>query len=118
MLKDLVQKNRSCRRFYQEEKIPQGILEELVNLARLSPSGGNLQPLKYILSKDPEKNSQIFPCLNWAGYLKDWGGPAEGEKPSAYIIILWDKKISSQYVEYDCGIAAQTILLGAREKDL
>ena len=47
------------------------ILRELVDLARYSPSGGNLQPLKYVLSSDSEKNPLIFQDLGWAAYLKD-----------------------------------------------
>jgi nitroreductase len=117
MIKDLVLKNRSYRRFYQETAIELETLRELVDLARLSASGGNIQPLKYILSCDPEKNALIFPHLRWAAYLKDWPGPPEGEMPSAYIIILGDKNISAQF-GCDYGIAAQSILLGATEKGL
>ena len=117
MLRELIIKNRSYRRFYQEEEISIETLSELVDLARLSASGANLQPLKYILSNEPDKNSRIFSCLVWAGYLKDWPGPAEGERPSAYIIILGDTQISKSF-DCDCGIAAQSILLGATEKDL
>jgi nitroreductase len=116
VLKDLILKNRSCRRFYQEHKVDTETLRELADLARLSPSAQNLQPLKYILSTDPEKNKLIFSCLTWAGYLKDWS-PPEGERPAAYILILGDKRIASSFA-YDAGIAAQSILLGAREKDL
>ena len=117
MIKDLVLKNRSYRRFYQETAIDLETLRKLVDLARLSASGGNIQPLKYILSCDPEKNALIFPHLRWAAYLKDWPGPPEGEMPSAYIIILGDKNISAQF-GCDYGIAAQSILLGATEKGL
>jgi nitroreductase len=117
MIRDLVLKNRSYRRFYQETAIDLETLRELVDLARLSASGGNIQPLKYILSSDPEKNAVIFPHLRWAGYLKDWPGPSEGERPAAYIIILGDKNISAQF-GCDYGIAAQSILLGATEKGL
>jgi nitroreductase len=92
-------------------------LRELVDLARLSASAGNVQPLKYILSSDPQKNALIFPHLIWAGYLKEWPGPRAGERPSAYIVILGDKHIS-QSVWCDHGVAAQTILLGATEKGL
>jgi len=92
-------------------------LKGFVNLGRLSASGGNLQPLKYILSRDEETNAAIFPCLAWAGYLKDWAGPEEGERPTAYIILLGDTKVA-QGVGCDHGIAAQSILLGAREAGL
>ena len=116
-LKELVLKNRSYRRFYQEVAIELDTLRQLVDLARLSASGSNLQPLKYILSCDPDKNASIFPQLGWAAYLKDWPGPSEGERPSAYIIILGDKKIRESF-GCDHGIAAQSILLGATEKGL
>ena len=117
MLKDLVLTNRSYRRFHQEFALDLETLRELVDLARCSASGGNKQPLKYILSCDPEKNALIFPHLAWAGYLTDWPGPAEGERPSAYIIILGDRQISPSF-GCDHGIAAQSIMLGATEKGL
>ena len=117
MLADLVLKNRSCRRCQQEHPIDTDTLRELVDLGRLSASGANLQPLKYIVACHPEQNEIIFKTLAWAGYLKDWSGPAEGEKPAAYIIIMADTAIS-QDAGCDHGIAAQSILLGAREKGL
>lgn len=116
-LKKLITKNRSCRRFQQYVDINRQSLVELVNLARLSPSAANLQPLKFIISSEPKKNESIFPHLTWAGYLKDWPGPCEGEKPSAYIIILGDTEIAEDF-HCDHGIAAQSILLGATEKGL
>jgi len=114
---DLVRDNRSCRRFHQNHKIALETLKELVNLSRISASGANLQPLKYILSCDSKTNADIFSALAWAGYLKDWPGPAEGERPTAYIVVLGDTGIT-QDVGCDHGIAAQTIMLGAREKGL
>ncbi len=117
MIKDLILKNRSCRRFYQDVPIERETLRELVDLARLSASASNRQPLKYILSGDPEKNAVLFSHLSWAGLLRDWPGPPEGERPSAYIIILGDTEISKNF-GCDHGIAAQSIMLGAREKGL
>jgi len=117
MLKELVLKNRSYRRFDQNHKIDEQNLVELVELARLTPSTANLQPLKYLLSSEPDRNALIFKWLGWAGYLKDWPGPIEGEKPSAYVIILRDTSISKMEI-CDHGIAAHTILLGAVEKGL
>ncbi len=113
MISDLIRKNRSCRRFYQDYTIKRDVLEGLVNLARLSASAANLQPLKYILSCKPATNARIFPCLSWAGYLKGWPGPEEGERPSAYIVVLGDSRISKD-AGCDHGIACQSILLGAR----
>jgi len=117
MIKDLVVKNRTYRRFDQSFAVGMDTLRDLIDLARLSGSAGNKQPLKYILSCDPRKNALIFGHLAWAGYLKDWPGPVEGERPSAYILMLGDKEISSSF-DFDNGIAAQSILLGAVEKGL
>jgi nitroreductase len=117
MMKDLVLKNRSYRRFYQSEAVDEKTLRELVDLARCSASAANRQPLKYILSCDPEKNALIFPLIGFAAQLRDWGGPFEGERPAAYIIILLDTEIAKQ-AGCDHGIAAQSILLGATERGL
>lgn len=117
MIKDLVLKNRSYRRFYQDHKVSLRELEELIDLARLSPSGRNLQPLKYFISADDETNEKIFSTLAWAGYLKDWDGPEEGEKPTAYIVILGDTELTKNFM-CDHGIVSQSMLLGAVEKGL
>lgn len=117
MLKDLVLKNRSYRRFDQKFEIGMETLRELVDLGRCSASGANRQPLKYALSNEPARNAAIFQTLAWAGYFKDWPGPEEGERPSAYIVILLDKEIA-QNPFCDHGIAAQSILLGAAERGL
>jgi nitroreductase len=117
MFADLIRKNRSYRRFYQDAPVNLETLRELVDLARLSASGGNRQPLKYILSCGPDTNACIFPHTRWAGYLKDWGGPAEGERPAAYVVILGDAEISKDF-GCDHGIAAQSIMLGATERGL
>ena len=118
MIADLIKQNRSCRRFYQNHAVTPETLKQLVDLARLSPSAANLQPLRYILCTTPEKNAQVFSCLGWAAYLKDWPGPEQGERPAGYIIMLGDREISNPYIGHDCGIAGQSILLGAREKGL
>jgi nitroreductase len=117
MIRDLILKNRSYRRFHQEIDIKLETLKELVDLARHSASAMNAQPLKYILSCEPQRNALIFPHLVWATFLKTWPGPTEGERPSVYIIILGDTEIS-RFWDYDAGIAAQSILLGATEKSL
>lgn len=114
MFKDLILKNRTYRRFYQSEKISVDQLLAWVDLARHSASARNAQSLKYILSTDDSFNALIFDHLGWAGYLTDWKGPEEGERPSAYIVLLNDTKLSGNYF-CDDGIALQSMLLGATE---
>lgn len=117
MLKDLVKGARSYRRFYGDKPVSKEQLIKLINLARLSPSGANKQPLKYMIINDNSTNSLVFDNIFWAGYLKDWAGPNDEERPTAYIIMLRDKEISKT-PSMDEGIAAQSIFLGAREAGL
>lgn len=114
MIRDLILKNRSYRRFHQTIEITKEQLLAWVDLARLSASGRNAQPIKYILSCEPEKNAKIFSTLAWAAFLTNWDGPVDGERPAAYLIQLLDTNISNQFF-CDDGIAAQSILLGAVE---
>ncbi len=113
----LVSRNRTCRRFMTDRPVNPGELVQLVDLGRLSGSAGNLQALKYMTSVSAEMNKKIFSCLRWAGYLKDWDGPSENERPAAYIIVLHDSRIAND-PGCDHGIAAQSIMLGAVEKGL
>ena len=115
MLKELVIKNRSYRRFYQNQAIDSEQLKFLINIGRLTASGANKQPVRYILSNEAEKNERIFGCLRWAGYLEGWEGPKEGEKPSAYIVMVEPKGVNAPHDE---GIIGQTILLAAVEQGL
>ena len=118
MLKELILKNRSYRTFHEDHLVEEQTLKELVDLARVSTSSMNLQPLKYILSTDKETNDFISKHLRWAGYIRKWQGPVEGEKPAGYIIMLIDRKIRYTGGRVDAGIAMNSILLGAVEKDL
>ena len=113
-LRELVRKNRSYRRFDQSAEITTGQLMNWIELARFSASGRNMQPLKFALSTDKKLNRELFTHLAWAGYLTNWKGPAEGERPVAYIAVLHDKQVSDKYF-CDDGIAMQSILLGATE---
>jgi nitroreductase len=115
MLKALILKNRSYRRFDQSEIFPMRLLRAMVEAARLSASARNMQPLKYMLFNDSDSCSKIFPALAWAGYLKDWPGPEDGERPSAYIVQLGDLELTDDWW-CDDGIAAQSMLLTAVEE--
>lgn len=114
MIKDLILRNRSYRRFDENKRITEEQLTDWIELARFSASGRNAQPLKYIPASSKDDCDRLFPYLGWAGYLKDWKGPEPGERPSAYILIVNDTEIATNYF-CDDGIAAQSILLGAVE---
>jgi nitroreductase len=113
----LIVKNRSYRRFDQSKPVERKTLRYLVNIARRTPSAANRQPLKYILLNHADTCARLFPHLAWAGALKDWPGPTEGERPTAYVIVLNDKGIAKD-PGCDHGIACQSLLLAAVEHGL
>jgi nitroreductase len=116
-LQELILKTRSYRRFDESYQIESKTLESIIDLARLSPSGANKQPLKFLYYNTAKDCEKIFPFLAWAGYLTEWPGPEKGERPTSYIIILGDKSISDIF-GVDHGIAAHSILLGATDAGL
>jgi nitroreductase len=117
MIDEIIARNRSYRRFDHDVEIPMSTLQDLVALARLSPCGGNGQPLKYMLSCTEPTNGKIFATLKWAAHLSDWPGPSPSEQPTAYILILNDTTIKDNCGADHC-IAAQSMLLGAVDRGL
>jgi len=118
-MQEIIAKTRTFRRFIQKERISLTTLEELIDLARLGGSARNGQPWQYMMINTPELCARVFPFLGWAGYLTDWKGPVEGERPSAYILCLLNRqwlKGSESEAQFDLGVATQNLLLGAMEK--
>ncbi|MFH0938865.1 MAG: nitroreductase family protein [Planctomycetota bacterium] len=114
---ELVVKGRSFRRFVQEQRVPRQVLVEMVNIARRLPCSGNRQPLRYMVIHEASACARLFPCLRWAASLKGWGGPVEGERPAAYILILTDTTINKT-PDCDAGIAGLALQLAATEREL
>ena len=108
--------NRRTIRKYMSKGVSKEILLKCVDAARLSPSGANRQPLKYIVVNDPELLKVVFSTLSWAGYLPEYQ-PSEEEMPRAYIVILLDKNIRQNY-GHDAGIAAMSISMVAYDEGL
>jgi len=118
-MQEIIARTRSFRRFFEKERISRDTLYELIDLARLGGSARNGQVWQYMVADEPEICGKIFPFLGWAGYLPDWKGPVEGERPSAYILCFLNRnwlKGPESWAQFDLGIATQNLLLGAMEK--
>ena len=94
-LKSLILNSRSIRRFDENARVTHDQLLQLIDMARFIPSAQNAQPLRYFLSFKSKFNDLIFPHLAWAGFLEKWAGPAPGERPDAYIVVLGNPAFSS-----------------------
>ena len=117
-LKDLLLRNRSVRAFRQDMRLTEAELRELVDLTRLCPSSGNMQPLKYRIVTAGDELRAMAPCLRWGGILRTPKLPPEGQGPTAYIVIVHDLRESPKPEAFlrDVGLCAHTLLLGAAEK--
>lgn len=114
MVSDLIKKCRSYRRFDAKRPITAEQLRKFVESARYTPSGANLQRLRFSLFSDKESCDKLFPLIKLAGYLKDWGGPTEDERPTAYVVISSREELST-LLAIDLGIVAEAIALTAAE---
>jgi nitroreductase len=113
MIYESIINRRTIRKFKQQE-VPKEVLRKCVDAARLSPSGSNAQPLKYIIVNDKNLLPQVFSTLQWARSLPGYKH-ASNEVPAAYIVILLDTKIREQ-AGSDPGIAAMSISMVAYEE--
>ena len=109
---ELIKKRRTVRR-YLPKKIDTDTLKDLVDCARLAPSGRNRQPMTFHIVQSEELLEPVFNTLSWAGFIAPEGDPKEGEKPVAYIVVLVRKEFMDDLASYDAGAAIQNIILGA-----
>ncbi len=115
MIYESIVKRRTIRKFTQKAISPD-ILRKCVDAARLSPSGMNYQPLKYLVVTDSALLAKVFKTLTWARNIPGYSH-ASDEVPTAYIIILLDTTIR-EHAGNDPGIAAMSISMVAYEAGL
>ena len=84
----------------------------------MAPSAANKQPLEYIIVSDPDLRDKVFEALKWAAYIAPEGTPKEGEKPTAYIIVMVNNKQKIADFARDVGAAAENIILTALEEGI
>ncbi len=115
-LKSLVQSSRTTRRFKKDAKVTNEDLKELLEVARLTSSAKNMQPIKYILVTKKEEVLQLAQTAAWAAHFKEWEQSDE-ERPSAFILMLNDRMIDG-YPLFDAGASFTAISLAAKSKGL
>lgn len=115
-LKDLIQNSRTTRRFKKDEKVSLNDLKEILEIARITSSAKNMQPIKYILVTEEKAVLKLAQTAAWAAHLKDWD-QSEDERPSAFIIMLNDQMIDG-FPMFDAGASFTAISLAAKTKGL
>lgn len=113
----LAEKSRSCRRFIEDAPVTETDLKWLLECARLSPCGRNAQELRFITVANRDLSARLVALSRWATAIKDWNGPASGERAPAFIAVLIPEK-SSDILYIDTGLVSQTINLAANSRNL
>ena len=106
---------RSIRKF-RPEAVPISVLREIVEISRLYPSGGNLQPVRFAIITHKDLLDAVFADLKWAMYLPCYT-IEESERPTAYILLLRDANIRKS-CDYDIGAASTMVMLAAADQGL
>ena len=118
MIEKLIKETRSYRRFDAEREISNSELRAMIESARCSGSAANRQRIRFVLVNDKPTCDKLFSNVAFAGYLKEWGGPIESERPTAYVVMMCKEEVPDVNLSIDIGIAAQSILLTATEMGL
>lgn len=114
---DAIKARRTVRKFKQTSLCDNDILD-IIDAARLAPTGANLQSLKYVVVTDENLRKQMFPYIKYAGYLPEWN-PTYEQCPPVFIVIVNDTDIKPDArSEVDCGSAIMSMCLAATEKGI
>lgn len=70
-LQEVIETAGTCR-YFRPDPIPDDVLARVLNAARFAPSGGNRQPWRFIVVKDPAKRRQLkeWYLIPWKAYLQ------------------------------------------------
>ena len=109
---DIFKERRSIRKF-KSNPVPKEIIDYTIDCARLAPTGGNMQPIKYFVIT--KKAKDVFPYTKWAAYLPEFN-PSLNDAPPCYIAICADLDIKKEGYELDAGICGSVITYSAESK--
>lgn len=107
----LLEGRRTYRRFDETRQIPDAVILDMKNAARLASCGLNRQSLKYIFVRTPETVNAVFEITKWGAALPDGQGqPKTGERPTLFVAMLFPKGARNPFDE---GLAASNLTLAA-----
>ncbi len=113
-LMKLLETRRTYRRFDQSRPVPEEAAADMKEALRLSSSGGNRQPLRFVFARDPETVEAIFPHTRFAALLpKELGTPKEGEHPVMYTAVIYHGEKHPKAPDTDAGLALSNLTLAA-----
>ncbi|MEL7670442.1 nitroreductase family protein [Methanobacterium sp.] len=83
-------RNRRSIRNYKKRPIPRETIEEIMDVVRFAPSGGNQQPVEWIIIEDPQKVKELAGLvIKWMEKLVEENSPFVQILPVESLISVW-----------------------------
>ncbi|MGD2205356.1 MAG: nitroreductase family protein [Anaerolineae bacterium] len=101
----LMQSRRSIRR-YQDRPVPDELIEQMLEAARLAPSAANSQPWRFVVVRDPELRRRV--AQHAASYFIRWAHVDE-----APLLIVLCGQAGRTYLHTDVALAGMQLMLQA-----
>lgn len=109
---EFLRTRRTCRRFLPKA-VPDAVLREALEAARIASCGSNRQTLKYALVQSPAAVAELNRLVHWAAYLPpEQGAPGPGETPTAFIAVFHDEDLPGVN-DTDAGLALGSLTAAA-----
>ncbi|MFQ6107899.1 MAG: nitroreductase family protein [Thermoplasmata archaeon] len=110
-------RDRRSIRAYTSRSVPGELVEELVELANMAPSAGNLQAREFIIVRDEDKRRKLASAALGQDFISE---------ASVCIVVCvnydriahYGERGRELYVFHDTGAAIQNILLAAHDMGL
>lgn len=111
---EMLEGRRTFRRFDESKKLNDDVVKDIKRAAQLASSAMNRQPMRYIYVRDENTVNNIFDITMWGAALPNGlGRPRIGERPAMMVVVLYEKELSSKFVEFDSGLAVSNMTLAA-----
>lgn len=110
---DIIRKRRSVRS-YKDEPIPEDVIKEIIESARLAPSAKNLQEWKFIIVRDEKKREELYEAAKRQRFVKE--APVVIAGVATYTSYVMTNGVPACHI--DLAIAMEHIALVAAEKGI
>ncbi|OEC87951.1 MULTISPECIES: nitroreductase family protein [Methanobacterium] len=83
-------RNRRSIRNYKKRPVPRETIEEIMDVVRFAPSGGNQQLVEWIIIEDPQKTRELAGLvIKWMEKLAEENSPFAQVLPVESLISVW-----------------------------
>lgn len=113
----VINKRRTTRCFKQI-KVKKTAIRKMIDAARKSPSGGNMQRLRYIVATEKQIVNKIFSNTAWAALVKPMRNPEPGKSAPLTFIAIVGPAAGDFILHADAGAAIQGMQLAATAQNL